>query len=136
ALSPPSKFVQFPLAPGDAPVAGPAGAKVTVLFYFDYQCPFCARVSPAIEQIVKDYSADVRVVYKQHPLTIHQNAQIAAQAAIAAKAQGKFFEMHHKLFENASSLSREKVLSLAKDIGLDVDRFTKDLDSQPTKDAV
>ena len=64
-----------------------------------------------------------------HPLPMHQNAMPAAEAAMAAAAQGKFLEMHRKLFENQQQLTREKFLSLATELGLDVDRFTKDLDS-------
>ena len=128
-LSPPSKFVAFPLTAGDAPSIGPKNAKVTLLHYFDYQCPFCTRVAPAIDQIAKDYPDSVRIVFKMHPLGMHPNAMPAAEAAMAAAAQGKFLEMHHKLFENQQQLTREKFLSLAKDIGLDIDRFTKDLDA-------
>jgi protein-disulfide isomerase len=128
-LSPPSKFVSFALTPGDSPSIGPKNAKVTLLHYFDYQCPFCTRVLPAIDQIAKDYPDSVRIVFKMHPLSMHPNAMPAAEAAMAAAAQGKFLEMHHKLFENQQQLTREKFLSLAKEIGLDVDRFTKELDA-------
>jgi len=128
-LSPPSKFVSFALTPGDSPSIGPKNAKVTLLHYFDYQCPYCTRVGPAIDQIAKDYADSVRIVYKMHPLSMHPNAMPAAEAAMAAAAQGKFLEMHHKLFESQQQLTREKFLSLAKDIGLDIDRFTKDLDA-------
>jgi protein-disulfide isomerase len=128
-LTPPSKFVQFALAAGDSPSIGPKDAKVTILHYFDYQCPFCARVVPAIDQIAKDYPDSVRIVFKMHPLSIHPNAVPAAEAAMAAAAQGKFFEMHRKLFENQQSLTREKFLSIAKEIGLNVEKFTKDLDA-------
>lgn len=129
ALASPTKFVQFPLTAGDAPSIGPANAKVTILHYVDYQCPFCAKASPTMEQIVKDYPSDVRIVYKMHPLDFHAQASIAAQAALAAHAQGKFLPMHKKLFENSSSLSRDKIMGFAKDIALDLDRFTKDLDA-------
>src|SRR5207247_2351494 len=73
---------------------------------------------------------------KMHPLPIHQNAAIAAEAAMAAKAQGKFFEMHTKLFENNTALSRDKIIEIAKGIGLDMDRFTKDLDSNAHKEMI
>ena len=128
-LSPPSKFVQFALAPGDAPSIGPKDAKVTILHYFDYQCPFCTKVVPTLDQIAKDYPDTVRIVFKMHPLAMHPNAMPAAEAAMAANAQGKFIEMDHKLFENQQQLTREKFVSLAKELGLDVDRFTKDLDA-------
>ena len=135
-LTPPSKFVQFQLAAGDSPAIGPKDAKVTILHYFDYQCPFCAKVIPAIDQIATEYPDSVRIVYKMRPLSMHPNAMPAAEAAMAAKAQGKFFEMHKKLFENQTQLSREKYLSLAKEIGLDVDRFTKDIDSHKYAEAI
>ena len=132
-LSPPSKFVQFALPPDDAPAIGPADAKVTILYYFDYQCPFCVRAGPTFDQIALDYPKDVRIVFKMHPLSIHSQARLGANAAMAAKAQGKFLEMHKKLFENSAQLSRDKVLALAKDIGLDLARFTKDLDGETFK---
>jgi protein-disulfide isomerase len=128
ALTPPTKYVQFPLTAGNAPSVGPANAKVVILQYFDYQCPFCARIVPTLDQILKEYPNDVRLVYKMHPLSIHPNAVPAAQAALAAAAQGKFLEMDKKLFENQQKLTRDTFIALAKEIGLDVGRFTKDID--------
>src|SRR5262245_21367853 len=133
ALTPPSKFVAFNLPDGDAASTGPKAAKVTILHYSDYQCPFCAKIHPTLEQLRTDYPNDVRIVYKNHPLTIHQNAMIAAQAAVAAQNQGKFPEMHKKLFESQRDLSRDKVIALAKDLGLDVAKFTKDIDDPAVK---
>jgi protein-disulfide isomerase len=136
-LTPPSKFVQFALpTAADDPAIGPKDAKVTILHYFDYQCPFCSKVSPTIDQIAKDYPDSVRIVYKMHPLSMHPNAMPAAEAAMAAKAQGKFFEMHRKMFENQNQLTHEKLVNLAKEIGLDVDKFTKDLDSHKYLEAI
>jgi protein-disulfide isomerase len=127
-LTPPSKFVQFALVPGDAPSIGPKDAKVVLLHYFDYQCPFCTKVVPTLDQIAKDYPDSVRIVFKMHPLAMHPNALPAAEAAMAAAAQGKFLEMDHKLFENQQQLSREKYIALATELGLDVAKFTKDID--------
>jgi protein-disulfide isomerase len=135
-FSPPSKFVQFAIDPGNAPSAGPKDAKVTIVHYVDYQCPFCARVAPTIDQILKDYPGQVRVAFKMHPLPFHSNALPAAEAAMAAKAQGKFLEMHRKLFESQSSLTRERILAIAGEIGLDLPRFTKDLDSHAAQPAI
>jgi protein-disulfide isomerase len=132
-LTPPSKFVQFAVTPGDAPALGPKNAKVTIIHYFDYQCPFCTRVVPTIDQLLKDYPDSVRVVYKMHPLPMHQNAMPAAEAAMAANAQGKFAAMHEKLFANSTALSRDKYLAIASEIGLDVKRFTSDLDTHTHK---
>jgi protein-disulfide isomerase len=94
------------------------------------------RVGPTLEQILTDYPKDVRVVYKMHPLPMHKNAMIAAEAALAAGAQGKFFEMNQKLLENSASLSRDKILALAGALGLDVKRFTNDLDTHAFKAAI
>lgn len=94
------------------------------------------RAGPALDQLAKEYPNDVRIVFKQHPLPMHQHAAIAAEAAMAASAQGKFPEMHKKLLENSSTLSRDKILEIAKGIGLDVDRFTKDLDSHTYKASI
>ena len=128
AFQPPSKFVQFALEAGDSPALGPKDAKVTVLHYVDYQCPYCSRVAPTMAQLREAYPNDVRVVFKMHPLSFHQNAQIAAEAALAAHAQGKFAEMHDRLFKNQQGLTRDNILKWAQEIGLDVPRFTKDLD--------
>jgi len=135
-LTPPSKFVQFAMAPGDSPAVGPKNAKVTIYHYFDYQCPFCAKVIPALEQVKTDYADSVRVVYKMHPLGMHQNAMPAAEAAMAAAAQGKFFEMHKKLFENQQQLTRDHFIAIAKEIGLNVDKFTKAIDEHTYAAAV
>lgn len=126
--SPPSKFVSFAIAPGDAPSIGPDGAKVTVLHFVDYQCPFCARAAETIAKIASTYPADVRVVFKMHPLPIHPNAERAAEAALAAAAQGKFLAYHDKLFAAQRDLSRDRLVALAREAGLDVDRFVADLD--------
>jgi protein-disulfide isomerase len=82
------------------------------------------------------YPTDVKVVFKMHPLPMHPNAMPAAEAAMAAAAQGKFLEMDRKLFENQQKLSRENYLIWAKEIGLDVDKFTKDLDAHTYAEAI
>jgi protein-disulfide isomerase len=94
------------------------------------------RVGPALEQLLKTYPEDIRIAYKQHPLPMHSNAMIAAEAAMAANAQGKFVAMHAKLMVPGRALTREKILEDAKELGLDLDRFTKDLDSHAHKAAI
>jgi protein-disulfide isomerase len=71
----------------------------------------------------------VRLVFKQFPLDIHSQAELAAEASLAAQAQGKFWEMHDKMYANFRAIKRETILEWAKQIGLDMDRFRKDLDS-------
>jgi protein-disulfide isomerase len=82
-----------------------------------------------VDQIVKAYPNDVKFVYKNYPLPFHPNAMPAAKAAIAAGKQGKFFEMHDKIFENQKSLSTEFYANTAKELGLDVEKFKKDMES-------
>jgi protein-disulfide isomerase len=83
-----------------------------------------------------DYPNDVRVVYKMHPLPMHPNSMPAAQAAMAANAQGKFAAMHDKLEANSASLSRDKYIQLATELGLDVKKFTSDIDANAYKSAI
>lgn len=82
-------------------VTGPSEAKVTMVEFSDFQCPYCARAYPVIKQILRAYPKDVRFVYKQYPLTsIHTFAQKASEASLCAGEQGKFWEYHDKLFES------------------------------------
>ena len=94
------------------------------------------RVGPTLDKILADYPADVRMVYKQHPLPMHQNAMPAAEAAMAANAQGKFAAMNEKLLANSSALSRDKYLQIAAEIGLDVKKFTDDIDTHVYKQSI
>ena len=91
------------------------------------------RVGPTLDKILADYPADVRLVYKMHPLPMHKNAMPAAQAALAANAQGKFAAMNEKLLANSATLSRDKYLQLAQELGLDIKRFTNDIDTDAYK---
>ncbi len=85
-------------------IKGPANPKITLVEYSDFECPFCARAYPTVNQILQTYPKDIRLVYKQFPLRqIHPSAQKAAEASLCALDQGKFWEYHDKLFESASS---------------------------------
>lgn len=118
---------------GDSPVKGPAEAKVTIVEYSDFQCPFCKRGAKAMEDILAAYPKDVKVVFKNMPLSFHPQAKSAAKASLAAKEQGKYWEMHDALFENQQALGAEKYLELAQKIGLDVERFKADLERNDAK---
>ena len=131
----------YKVALGDAPQKGPDEAKVTIVEWSDFQCPFCGRVMPTMKQIESTYGSDVRVLFKHNPLSFHPNAPFAAQAAIAAQKQGKFWEMHDKLFEANNSqkpdaLAKDKVEQMAKDIGLDFTRFQRDVDAPETAEQI
>ena len=120
----------YTLNTGDSPSKGPADAKVTIVEFSDYQCPFCSQAEPLIDQVMAAYPKDVKRVYKQFPLTsIHPNALPASKAAVAAGKQGKFWEMHAKLFGNQRELSPENYKKWAEELKLDVAKFEKDMAS-------
>ncbi len=109
-------------------VKGPADALVTIVEFSEFQCPFCARVLPTLKQIEEKYGKDVRIVFKHNPLPFHKDAPYAAKAALAAAKQGKFDAMHDKLFANQRALKPEQIEGYAKEIGLDIARFKKDVE--------
>ena len=113
---------------GDAPSKGPANAKVTIVTYTDFECPFCSRFATNLDEAIKG-NPDVRIVLKQFPLPFHKNADLAAQASLAAHAQGKFWEMHDKIFANAKALTRPDLEGYAQEVGLNMVAFKKALDT-------
>ncbi|WP_281255467.1 DsbA family protein [Cystobacter ferrugineus] len=115
--------------PADAPSFGPKDAKVTIVEWSDFECPFCGRVGPTLKQIKETYPKDVRVVFRHQPLPFHPNAKPAAEASMAAHEQGKFWEYHDKLFANQRALDRASLEKYAQELGLDVARFKAALDS-------
>ena len=102
---------------GDAPVKGPASAKVTVVAFSDFQCPFCSRAVPVLKQIEDEYKGKVKIAFKQLPLPFHDKAHLAAEAALAANEQGKFWQMHDKLFANQQALDRPSLEKYAEELG-------------------
>jgi Na+/H+ antiporter NhaA len=108
-------------------IRGPADASVTVVEYGDFECPYCGKAEPAVrESLLTD--ADVRFVWRHLPLTdVHEHAQLAAEAAEAAADQGAFWEMHDLLLARQDDLTGADLMSYAKDLGLDEDRFHDDL---------
>jgi protein-disulfide isomerase len=118
---------------GEGSCKGPADAKVTIIEYSDFQCPFCSRVVPTIKQIVDTYGKDVRICFKQNPLPFHQDAPLAATASLAAGEQGKFWDMHDALFANQQDLKRPSLEATAQKLGLNMDKFKAALDNNPYK---
>jgi protein-disulfide isomerase len=123
----------YPVKPGDAPAKGPADAPLVMVVFSDFQCPFCKRVEPTLADLQRHYGKKLRVVWKNYPLPFHNNAAIAAEAAMAADAQGKFWQMHDKLFDNNTALDRESLEGYAAALNLDLARFKADLDSRRFK---
>lgn len=116
-----------PLNVKDSPSMGPADARITIVEFSDFQCPYCALAAPKALEVLKQFPKDVRVVFKQFPLQMHSNAALAAEASLAAHAQGKFWPLHDRLFGDFRMISREKILVWAKESGLDMKRFEADL---------
>ena len=117
-----------PVDPSRDHIRGPADALVTLVEYGDYECPFCRRAAPAVNELLARSEGTVRFVTRHLPLTdVHPNAALAAEAAEAAGAQGKFWEMHDRLFDPRSPLQAADLVEHADAIGLDTDAFERDL---------
>lgn len=135
---PPPKTLEDPVPisiDGD-PFRGSADAKVTIVEFSDFQCPYCSAAAPAALKLVDQFSGRVKLVFKQFPLDMHKQAHLAAEASLAAHAQGKFWPLHDKMFANFRQLSRDNILKWAGESGVDMQRFTADLDSGKYRAAV
>ncbi|HXO29371.1 MAG TPA: thioredoxin domain-containing protein [Thermoanaerobaculia bacterium] len=119
------------------PAKGPAGAPVTIVEFSDFQCPFCSRITPTLEQVVSKYGNKVRLVFRQFPLPMHPNAAKAAEAALCANEQGKFWEMHDAMFKDQAGLAVDGLKSKAAGIaGINAASFNSCLDSGKQTPAV
>lgn len=114
---------------GATTTAGPSNAAVTILLFSDFQCPFCAGAAATTQTVKERYGEKVRVVFRQFPLPFHRNAHAAAEASLAASAEGKFWPMHDLLFANQRELDRASLSVYAREIGLDVVAFDRALDA-------
>jgi protein-disulfide isomerase len=121
---------------GDSPSKGAPNAPVVIVEFADFECPACADKRPLLDQLVEEHAGKLRLVFKNFPLAMHQNAEKAARAAVAAHRQGKFWQLHPLLFDNQTDLSPGSVEKLAQKAGLDMARFRQDRDSEATADAV
>jgi protein-disulfide isomerase len=134
----PPKLLESPVAiPTDgAPFLGPKDARVTLVEFSDFQCPYCAEAVVKLNAVLKAYPNQVKLIFKQFPLDIHSQAALAAAAALAAHRQGKFWPLHDAMFADRTHLSRKTILAMAGAIGLDTKRFEQDWDSAAIKQAV
>lgn len=118
------------LATAGFPTKGPANAPVTIVEFSDFECPYCGGLYPTLKQVEKAYPQQVRIVYRQFPLTnIHPYAQKAAEASLCANDQQKFWEFHDSMFENQRELSVADLKQRAVDLKLDSKVFNQCLDS-------
>ena len=123
------KLTAVRIDPGD-PIKGPVDAPVTIVVFTDFQCPFCSRHAGTLDKVKEKYGDRVRLIFKQFPLAFHREALPAAKASLAAGRQGRFWEMHDKLFANFRSLSRENYFTWATEFGLDPGRFEEALNAE------
>lgn len=125
-----------PVDPNDSPSKGPATAPVTVVEWADFECPHCRHASPLLDKLVEQFPGKVRLVYKFYPLQNHVHGESAARAAVAAMKQGKFWEMHHTLFEHQDALEPRDIEKYARELGLDMAKFKAEWESEATADRV
>jgi len=119
-----------PVGPEDH-VQGPDNAPVTLLEYGDYQCSYCGDLYPVLKDVQKQMGKSLRFVFRNFPITsIHPQAFVAAEAAEAAAGQGKFWQMHDRLYENQFDLSAESIAIYAEQVGLDMERFVREVNDQ------
>ena len=132
----------YDLPTGESAMKGEVNAPVTIVEFSEFECPFCSKATELVDNVMKKYEGQVNVVFKNFPLDFHAAARPAAKAALAAKRQGKFWEMHDLLFamqdglKNKDQLSedgyqdylREEFSNLAASLSLDMDKFNADLD--------
>jgi protein-disulfide isomerase len=111
-----------------APFKGPDQAKVTIVEFSDFQCPYCAKAATEAAQVVAKFPTQVKLVFKQFPLEDHSQAALAAEASLAAQAQGKFWQLHDKMYANFRMINRARINVWATEVGLDMNRFRADLD--------
>ena len=123
---------------GDNPAKGPADAKVTIVEFSDFQCPYCGRfTTETLPQILSNYGDKVKFVFMNFALTsIHENAQKAAEAGECANEQGAFWQFHDIMFQNQSALTVDNLKSYAAQLNLDTAKFNECLDSGKMADAV
>lgn len=115
---------------GNSPFKGPAEAKVSIIEFSDFECPYCSKGKQILEEVLAAYPKDVKVYFKNLPLPFHKEAAPAARAAYAAHKQGKFWEMHDSLFANQRNLGADFYLEQAKSLGLDIEKFKSDMASE------
>ncbi len=126
----PDTTKEYRIELGNAPILGSEKAVVTIVEWSDFQCPFCNRVSPTLAQIREEYGDRVRFAFKHMPLPIHPQAKGAHAAAEAAHRQGQFWEMHDLIFANQRDLAVETLTGYAEALGLDMDQYARDVESE------
>lgn len=119
-----------------SPTRGPADTPVTLTLFTDFECGYCARLAPVLDEVHRAYPEKVRIVFKNFPLRSHRFAGLAALAALAAHAQGQFWPFHDRLFENYDDLSEQKIEEIRQALGLDAERFQAAMSDPAPRDLI
>ncbi len=122
-----NKVHKIPLA--SSKIRGNPAAPVTIVEFSDFQCPYCSKLQPVLKEVLEAYPNDVKLVYKDFPLSFHKQAKNAAKASHAAGEQGKYWEMHDLVFEKYNKLTEEMFNDFAKKLELDMTKFAADYKS-------
>jgi protein-disulfide isomerase len=119
-----------------SPSIGSKDAKIVIVEFSEFQCPYCARISPYLDSLTRTHPDKIRLVYKNFPLSFHNLAPAAAASAMAAQKQGKFWEYRWALAPNFQSLNDSTFTEIAKKVGLNVEQFKKDMVLDADKQAI
>ncbi|MEE4112597.1 MAG: thioredoxin domain-containing protein [Desulfobacteraceae bacterium] len=129
--------LQHEFTSAQSPTKGPANAPVTLTLFTDFECSYCARLAPVLDQVHQQYPAKVRIVFKNFPLVrIHRFAVPAALAGLAADDQGQFWPFHDRLFQNYNQLDAQKIEAIREELGLDAERFQARMNDPALKDLI
>jgi protein-disulfide isomerase len=118
------------------PFVGPENAAVTIVEFSDFECPFCSRGYETVNEVKELYGDDVKIVFKNFPLSFHENAQKAAEASECAFDQDMFWEMHDMMFENQEAITVDDLKAYAEELGMDTEVFNECLDTGAKEEAV
>jgi protein-disulfide isomerase len=118
------------------PASGPTTARVEVVEFSDFECPYCKQLAPVLARVISKHRDRVRLVWKDYPLPIHASARRAAEAGRCAHDQGRFWEYHDLLFEHQKALTAPDLQRYARVIGLDDEAFTRCLNAGMKRDVI
>jgi protein-disulfide isomerase len=118
----------------DAPVGGNPAGDVTLVEFFDYNCPYCRRVAPTVVKL-KEADPDLRLVYKEFPI-LGPGSEFAARAALAARKQGKYVPFHNALMRATDQVTEQTVIEIAREVGLDIERLEQDMRDPAIEEAI
>jgi protein-disulfide isomerase len=130
-VAPPIVDLADPVDPERDHIRWSDDAPVALVEYADFECPYCGQAEPVVRDLLGSYGADLRYVFRHLPLTdVHEHAELAAEAAEAAGAEGRFWEMHDRLFAGSDALELDDLIGYARELGLDVQKFSDALRSR------